>query len=109
MSERRFTARQEAFCCQSCGEEVTPLAEGTYRDHCPRCLFGKHVDVNPGDRAADCGGALEPVGLVGRIGREQILYRCCACGAERRNRPAPDDDPDRLVELASRPAPLRRR
>lgn len=103
---KRFIGREEPFVCAHCDAEVAPLERGTYRDHCPCCLGGKHVDIQPGDRAAGCGGLLEPVGLIGHGGSEQILYRCTACGQRKRNRPAPDDDPELLIELASRPTPL---
>lgn len=103
---RRFTAREEPFTCLACGEPVAPLDGTTFRDHCPRCLWGRHVDELPGDRAADCGGALEPVGLVGGEDARQIVYRCRECGALRRNRTAPDDHADALLELARLAAPV---
>ena len=31
-----------------------------YTNHCPRCLYSKHVDINPGDRAEQCDGMMEP-------------------------------------------------
>ena len=33
------------------------------RNHCPNCLYSKHVDKNPGDRQEDCHGMLEPIGI----------------------------------------------
>lgn len=73
------------------------LAGGGYRNHCPRCLHSLHVDVNPGDRASDCGGVLEPV-AVESSGKKGwvIVHRCRRCGAVRRNRAALDDplEPD---------------
>src|SRR5690606_41655712 len=58
----------------------------------PYCLHSLHVDVNPGDRASDCGGVLEPVGVEssGKKGWV-IVHRCRACGEVRRNRAALDD------------------
>lgn len=109
MSGRRFTAREEPFACEACGAQVEPLGSGTYRDHCPYCLYSKHVDIMPGDRAAQCGGLLEPIGVDGFPGAPKVLYRCEDCGHRQRNRAAPDDDIDLLTELASQPAPLARR
>ncbi len=103
---KRFTGREEPFQCEACDATVQPLRSGTYRDHCPICLTGKHVDIQPGDRAAGCGGMLEPIGLLGQLTSRQISYRCTACGHRKRNRTAPDDDPELLIELASRPAPF---
>lgn len=117
---KRFTGRgaNQPFTCAVCGAEVPPLAGGGYRNHCPACLHSLHVDVNPGDRASDCGGVLEPV-AVERSGKKGwvIVHRCRRCGAVRRNRAALDDpetpdDYDTLVALASglpNPALARRR
>lgn len=70
---------------------MPPLAGGGYRNHCPYCLHSLHVDVNPGDRASECGGVLEPVGVeTGKKGWV-IVHRCQKCGAIRRNRAALDD------------------
>lgn len=42
------------FVCEFCHAEVYPLVNGSYRNHCPRCLFSKHVDDSLGDRASHC-------------------------------------------------------
>ena len=62
------------------------------RDHCPYCLRSLHVDDVPGDRAAGCGGILDPVDLrlEGRAG-VVIEYRCRRCGLTHRNRAHPED------------------
>lgn len=105
---RNFLGRgNEPFTCAVCGAEVLPLLNGSFRNHCPACLWSVHVDVTPGDRAEACGGPMRPVGLVGSEGAGwQIVHRCESCGAERRNRTA-EDDPrqpdswDRLVEISA--------
>lgn len=93
----------QPFMCAECGAEVLPLARGGYRNHCPHCLCSLHVDVNPGDRANDCGGVMEPVGaeLTGSKGWV-ILHRCRRCGEVRRNKAALDDprQPDDVAVLA---------
>lgn len=97
--------RDESFTCAHCSAPVAP-ARRTARDHCPRCLHSLHVDVVPGDRAADCGGLLVPVDAVQRGERFHLTYRCARCGAERHNRALLDvDDPDdweALVALTAR-------
>ncbi|MEJ2665520.1 MAG: RNHCP domain-containing protein [Deinococcales bacterium] len=104
---RRFIGQgaNQGFTCVVCGAQVPPLANGSYRNHCPVCLHSVHVDHNPGDRASDCGGVLEPVAAEhsGKKGWV-IVHRCRRCGAIRRNRAALDDplwpdDYDRLVAL----------
>ena len=81
----------EAFACAHCGTQVTP-GGAQVRDHCPACLRSRHVDVVPGDRAADCGGVLDPVGLEKRGDDWVIAYRCRACGHAHRCRAHADDD-----------------
>lgn len=108
---KRFTVQgtNEGFRCAHCGEAVPPLVNGSVRNHCPKCLHSLHVDENPGDRAADCGGLLEPV-AVEHSGKKGwiVLHRCRSCGVERRNKAALDDphapdDYDAIVRLAARP------
>ncbi|HKA69418.1 MAG TPA: RNHCP domain-containing protein [Actinomycetes bacterium] len=78
-----------------------PLTNGSYRNHCPQCLYSKHVDDRPGDRAADCGGLMRPIALDYRRAKGQLLiHRCDRCGRVRRNRVAADcEQPDHLDAL----------
>jgi DNA-directed RNA polymerase subunit RPC12/RpoP len=77
------------FTCANCGKTVLPLDNGSYRNHCPFCLYSKHVDILPGDRRENCGGLMEPVNLRYKPGKGwQILHRCVRCGAERVNKVA---------------------
>jgi hypothetical protein len=110
---RRFTVtgRNTGFTCANCGTVVPPLAAGGCRNHCPHCLYSLHVDINPGDRANPCQGALEPIGVI-QSGKKGwiIVSRCQRCGEIRRNRAALDDpvfpdDFDALLALAGRPVP----
>ena len=105
---RRFIGQgaNQGFACRRCGRSVPPLSSGSYRNHCPYCLYSLHLDVNPGDRASDCGGLLEPVGVEysGKKGWI-ILHRCQRCGATRRNKAALEDsvpdDYELLLKLSS--------
>lgn len=55
-------ACNDSFTCKVCGRLMTPETAGTgHRNHCSNCLSSLHVDEEPGDRAADCGGIMEPV------------------------------------------------
>lgn len=97
-----FTRRREDFTCLRCGTAV----RGTgYTNHCPRCLWSRHVDVNPGDRAAACGAPMEPVAALAEGARTVLVQRCVACGHTRRNRSAPGDDRDAVLALFGRPVP----
>ena len=102
MGEARFTRVVEDFTCGNCGAEV--VGDG-YTNHCPRCLWSRHVDVNPGDRAADCGGLMEPVAAGIKQDQWFIAHRCVACGFVRRNRISRKDDPVVLRSLLGRPIP----
>ncbi|MBW6431690.1 RNHCP domain-containing protein [Patescibacteria group bacterium] len=74
---KKFQRKKEDFICEECGTEVK--GDG-YTDHCPRCLTGKHVDINPGDRAATCGGKMKPIGYENKAGETKIKYQCQECG-----------------------------
>lgn len=89
-----FIPREEPFVCDHCGENVKTLRQGTYRDHCPTCLFSKHVDKDgPGDRLSSCKGTLEPIAIDQDDKKGfMILYQCVNCGKRSRNRAADDDD-----------------
>jgi len=89
------------FICRHCGRAVLPLNNGSYRNHCPFCLYSLHVDSKPGDRKSQCGGLMEPVGIVYKSGKGyQIMHRCLVCGAERVNKTAADtEQPDDIEAL----------
>lgn len=54
----------EPFTCKVCGWQVTPFGAGSdHRNHCPNCLSSKHLDNEPGDRSADCGGIMEAIAV----------------------------------------------
>ncbi|MFH0770211.1 MAG: RNHCP domain-containing protein [Candidatus Peregrinibacteria bacterium] len=89
-----FIPRQESFTCSHCGFQVEPIEHGSYRNHCPRCLYSKHVDeLGPGDRQSSCGGLMEPKGIDSGGGKGWIIiHRCTKCKKIIRNKAAPDDD-----------------
>lgn len=93
------------FVCQHCGQSVAYDGAGSaHRNHCPRCLHSKHLDVTPGDRAAECGGTMEPIAVWARVSGEwAVVHRCRECGFLSSNRIAADDSPIVLVSLAVRP------
>ena len=75
-----------------------------HRNHCPNCLTSLHLDNEPGDRAADCGGIMEPVAVWVRKGGEwAIIPRCKRCGKLSSNRVAADDNPMKLMSIAMKP------
>lgn len=92
-----FIKNKEDFVCENCSHEV----KGTgYTNHCPKCLYSKHVDINPGDRAHSCNSIMEPVS-VEKEGQEHILiHKCVRCGEEKRCKIAKDDDFNKVVEVS---------
>ena len=75
-----------------------------HRNHCPNCLHSVHLDNEPGDRAADCGGLMEPIAVWVRKGGEwALIHRCRVCGALSSNRTAADDHEMLLLSLAVEP------
>jgi RNHCP domain len=98
---RRFTRTTEDFSCLVCGR---PVRGDGYTNHCPGCLWSRHVDVRPGDRAADCGGLMRPVALEARAHDQVLTHVCEQCGHRQRNRTAPADDEAALLRLAQEAA-----
>jgi len=96
---------RDIFVCKVCGREVIPEGAGSeHRNHCPNCLSSLHLDLEPGDRAADCGGIMEPIAVWVRKGEEwAIVHRCKRCGALSSNRTAADDNPMKLMSIALKP------
>ena len=100
MSAKRFQRTVEDFDCEHCGAHVQGNG---YTNHCPKCLWSKHVDKEPGDRAERCSGMMEPVKLEGSSPAYRIVHRCVKCGAERRVNTSPDDNKEALLAIAGKP------
>ncbi len=95
-----FKRMQEDFVCGHCGVSV----HGTgYTNHCPKCLWSKHVDNSPGDRANSCGGLMEPIRIEGSTPRYTIVHRCMICRVQKNIRVDALDDMGAIIELANNP------
>ena len=98
----RYALREETFKCRHCRRFVCPVPSGgQHRNHCPFCLYSRHVDDRiPGDRASTCGASMSPIGTFQRPdGEHVIVHRCLTCEIERFNRIAGDDDFDLVLSL----------
>ena len=95
-----FNEIDDEFVCENCGKLVPKLGYSC-RNHCPYCLYSKHVDINPGDRMEKCHGLLVPicVELNSKKGYV-IIYKCQKCGAIRRNVSARDDNMEKIIKLS---------
>ncbi len=84
--------KNNGFICLNCNQTIPPLRNGSIRNHCPLCLHSKHVDDNPGDRNAQCGGDMEPIRTYYHSKKSvMIIHRCAVCGFERSNKAALED------------------
>ena len=91
----------QAFKCGHCKQFIgAPIMGGRQRNHCPNCLYSKHVDhTRPGDRRSTCHSLMEPVGMVLRRNEDVLIHRCLGCGKEDPNRIAADDNPVLLESI----------
>lgn len=95
--------------CENCKKEFLLSAPGTKnRNHCPFCLYSKHVDIADGDRRAECKGLMKPIGLTfkhegfDKYGKEKagelmLVHLCSSCGKISINRIAGDDNPQNIL------------
>jgi len=86
----------EDFKCLHCGLFVSGKG---YTNHCPRCLWSRHVDVFPGDRKAACKGMMRPIAAELEGLNYVIIHRCEKCKIERRNAASPEDNFDEILKL----------
>lgn len=96
--QKRFQRNIENFVCANCGKKVTGNG---YTNHCPNCLYSKHVDINPGDRAAKCQGLMKPTTIEQKDGEYIITHRCFICGFEKKNKAAKDDNFEELLKIVA--------
>ena len=96
---KKFNMVDDKFICENCNKEVEKL-EYSARDHCPFCLYSKHVDINPGDRANDCKGLLVPIEIEKFKNTYKIIYKCQKCGIIHKNIVAKDDNMDLIINLS---------
>jgi len=97
---KRFNMIDEGFICENCNKKVEKL-NYTARDHCPFCLYSKHVDINPGDRKNSCLGLLEPIKIEKFKDTYKIIYRCKKCNVLHKNIVAVDDNFDLIIKLSN--------
>lgn len=108
------------FICLNCQKLVSESAIGTKnRNHCPFCLWSKHVDKKTaGDRASKCLGPMQPIGLTfkhegfdkytgkPKQGEIMVVHLCTSCGKININRIAGDDDIKKILDLVNKPPRL---
>jgi len=96
-SNRHFTRTIEDFTCENCQKQV--IGDG-YTNHCPECLWSKHVDINPGDRKAACAGLMKPSLVETKAGEYVITHECIQCGFIRKNKVGKKDNFESVIKIA---------
>jgi RNHCP domain len=96
---------EAGFRCRHCQAYVhtLPVLSGVQnRNHCPFCLWSRHLDLlQAGDRLSACKANMQPIGLtmkktqdkygVERFGELMVIHRCSECDRVSINRIAGDD------------------
>jgi DNA-directed RNA polymerase subunit RPC12/RpoP len=101
------------FKCLHCGFYVSVealLAGVQNRNHCPYCLWSRHLDwFQAGDRLSACKAAMRPLGLTLKRCRNKyaavaggelmLVHQCSECERISINRIAADDVPEAIIEV----------
>ena len=91
LKQSKRNKENTGFTCANCSADVLPITNGSYRNHCPGCLYSLHVDIKPGDRLSDCLGLMKPISAKYNSNKGwQIIHRCVLCGVTQANRIALD-------------------
>ncbi len=93
---KRFQRKIEDFECLNCRQFVKGNG---YTNHCPVCLWSRHVDINPGDRGSDCGGLMKPISFFKRSQKNLLLHKCLSCGLEKTNKLDVNDDFQKALDV----------
>lgn len=94
-----FKKCKENFKCYNC----KTLVYGTgYTDHCPNCLWSKHVDIKPGDRQAKCNGKMKPIAVEVKTKKYIIYYQCIKCNYKYRVKASSFDNMTEIIKLSSK-------
>lgn len=94
--QKRFLRNIEDFQCENCKEFVRGNG---YTNHCHKCLYSKHVDVNPGDRAHSCKGLMEPINFFEKGRKFIITHKCLKCNIQKTNKAAKNDCLEKLFDM----------
>ena len=104
--------KENQFICENCQRQILNPPLGTAnRNHCPFCLWSKHVDkIEAGDRTSKCQKLMMPIGLTfkdegfdkyGKLrqGELTLIHQCQSCGKISINRIAGDDDEKMILKV----------
>ncbi len=110
--QSRLNYQDSGFSCGHCGFKVSTSNFGDphHRNHCPNCLWSRHLDIETGDRRALCQGLMEPLALMlknegydkfgkKKTGELMIVHRCQKCGKLNFNRLYIDDNEEAVIQV----------
>lgn len=100
---KKFIKKVEDFTCEHCSKEVKGSG---FTNHCPFCLWSKHVDIHPGDRQSACAGMMKPVKIEGKTEEYFIVHECEKCHYRKNNRVEPNDSYEEVLAIVKRFADL---
>lgn len=89
-----FKMINDSFVCENCWKQVKKHPKGSARNHCPFCLYSKHLDLeNPWDRLSKCHWIMKAIWIDYKKNKwYMIKHRCEKCSKEISNKLAPDDN-----------------
>lgn len=89
-----FKMINESFICENCNKKVQIHPNGSARNHCPYCLYSKHLDkIFPWDRDSDCFWLMKPIDIDYKKNKwYMIKHKCLNCDKEILNKIASDDN-----------------
>jgi len=98
MRKHFLVLEQAEYLCGNCGARNIG---GRYHNHCPQCLWSKHVDDRvPGDRTSDCQSLMKPIEVVQKKGKWRICHQCVGCGKKTWVDSANEDNFDIIIQLS---------
>lgn len=95
-----FKMINDSFVCENCLKTIEKHPEWSARNHCPFCLYSKHMDKDfPWDRLSDCFWIMKPIWIDFKKNKwNMIKHKCEKCSKEILNKVAPDDNFIELVQ-----------
>ena len=95
--------------CQTSVSAARQLSGVNNRNHCPFCLWSRHLDLYAaGDRLSACKAPMQPIALTMKHNRNKygfgrgelmLVHMCVGCGKLSINRAAADDDEQTLLSV----------
>lgn len=89
-----FKMINDDFICENCHQKISKHPKWSARNHCPFCLYSKHLDdIFPWDRKSKCEWLMIPTDIDYKKNKwYMIKHKCLKCSKEILNKIAPDDN-----------------